>query len=231
MAVNLFADSLSRTWAPGDISTTDVFLSSLQAEYQIYHVAFSSCPLYEHLIARQKYLQSEMDTNWWDGKARLWTPFRSPFPRGGQDTGRGSDRSAGGSSVACSCLVRALAWLELSPSSTRTPYGNRRGSLHVQKVPQFTLGIRAGRDRVRASGVLVSALWYSLERGLTQPREVLMLPRTYRRITVGLTLHGRAGAFKWRSGSGSAMRIIALLFLQKRVTFLLTLDFCLWRVK
>lgn len=73
-AVNRFADSLSQTWDPGDMRATESLLSSLQREYRIDRIAFAHRPLNEHPVARRKHLSAEMNSDWGDGKARLWAP-------------------------------------------------------------------------------------------------------------------------------------------------------------
>lgn len=72
--MNKFADSLSRTWDPGDARATDVLLRSIQSEYGLSHVAFRSRPLGETLVARKKYLGTQMQEYWGDGRALLWNP-------------------------------------------------------------------------------------------------------------------------------------------------------------
>lgn len=73
-AVNKFADALSRTWDPGDARATDALVSSIQKEFGLSHVAFRTRPLGDTLIARKKYLATQMNEDWGDGKARLWNP-------------------------------------------------------------------------------------------------------------------------------------------------------------
>lgn len=73
-AVNRFADSLSRTWDPGDIEATESVVRDLVEEHGLDAVAFGARPFGERLAARRKYLDSEMEANWNDGRSRLFNP-------------------------------------------------------------------------------------------------------------------------------------------------------------
>ena len=46
-AVNRFADRLSRTWDPGDVTDTEELIASLRHEHHFDEVAFRSRPLNE----------------------------------------------------------------------------------------------------------------------------------------------------------------------------------------
>jgi hypothetical protein len=73
-AVNRFADSLSRQWDPGDVRATETLLCSLCDAYSPDAVVFPYRPIGEHPVARRKYLTTQMQENWGDGKCRLWNP-------------------------------------------------------------------------------------------------------------------------------------------------------------
>jgi hypothetical protein len=73
-AVNRLADSLSRQWDPGDVRATETLLSSLCDAYEPDAVVFPFRPIGEHPTARRKYLTTQMEENWGDGKCRLWNP-------------------------------------------------------------------------------------------------------------------------------------------------------------
>jgi hypothetical protein len=67
-AVNRFADSLSRQWDPGDVRATETLLRSLCDAYEPDAVVFPYRPIGEHPTARRKYLTTQMEENWGDGK-------------------------------------------------------------------------------------------------------------------------------------------------------------------
>jgi hypothetical protein len=73
-AVNRYADSLSRQWDPGDVCVTEELVQSLCDSYAPDAVVFPYRPVGEHPIARRKFLASQMDEDWGDGRARLWNP-------------------------------------------------------------------------------------------------------------------------------------------------------------
>ena len=73
-AVNRFADALSQTWDPGDVRATEQLLMSIQEEHQLDSVVFASRPLGETPVVRRKYLATQMEEDWGDGRARLWNP-------------------------------------------------------------------------------------------------------------------------------------------------------------
>jgi hypothetical protein len=73
-AVNRFADALSRQWDPGDVRATETLVRSLYDAYAPEAVVFPCRPTGEHLVARRKYLTSQMAEYWGDGKCRLWNP-------------------------------------------------------------------------------------------------------------------------------------------------------------
>lgn len=73
-AVNRFADALSRTWDPGDARATAELVQSVASEYRLDHVAFRERPLGETMVARHKYLVTQMEEDWGDGRSRLWNP-------------------------------------------------------------------------------------------------------------------------------------------------------------
>ena len=72
-AVNRFADTLSRTWDPRDARATDSLLHSIQNEYRLPR-GISRTAAGDTLIARKKYLLTQMDEDWGDGKSRLLNP-------------------------------------------------------------------------------------------------------------------------------------------------------------
>lgn len=73
-AVNRFADALSRTWDPGDIWATVSVTKSIRDQYALDAVAFGARPLGEPFIARQKYIATQLQEYWGDGRARLFNP-------------------------------------------------------------------------------------------------------------------------------------------------------------
>ena len=73
-AVNKFADSLSRTWDPGDVRVTEQVVHNLTNQYRLDHVAFRHRPLNEPMPVRWEYVSRELQSPWIDGRARLWTP-------------------------------------------------------------------------------------------------------------------------------------------------------------
>jgi hypothetical protein len=73
-AVNRYADALSRQWDPGDVRATDGLVRSLCSAYNPEAVVFPYRPTGEHPLTRRKYLTTQMQENWGDGKARLWNP-------------------------------------------------------------------------------------------------------------------------------------------------------------
>ena len=72
-AVNRYADSLSRTWDPGDVRATATLVRTAADAYSL-DQAFPFPPIGEHPIAREKHLRSQMTEDWGDGKARLFNP-------------------------------------------------------------------------------------------------------------------------------------------------------------
>lgn len=73
-AVNKFADSLSRTWDPGDVRATESLSRSVLEEFRLDRVAFRHRPMGETFAARCKYMETQMGEDWGDGLARLWNP-------------------------------------------------------------------------------------------------------------------------------------------------------------
>lgn len=92
-AVNRFADALSRTWDPGDIWATGAVISSVKEQYHLDTVAFGERPLGEPLAARRKFLATQMQEDWGDGRARLFNPPVDMMPlvvrKISQENGRG----------------------------------------------------------------------------------------------------------------------------------------------
>lgn len=73
-AVNRFADSLSRTWDPGDIQVSPRLSREIQVQYRLDPSAFFQRPLNEPRPARLKQIKAQMSAWWGDGRARLWNP-------------------------------------------------------------------------------------------------------------------------------------------------------------
>jgi hypothetical protein len=59
-ALNLYADSLSRQWDPGDVCDKEVLVRSLSNSYAPDAVVFPYRPIGEHPIARRKNLQTQI---------------------------------------------------------------------------------------------------------------------------------------------------------------------------
>lgn len=72
--VNRYADALSCTWDRENSRATGSLLASMQREYRVDHVVFSRRPLGETFVARKKYLSTQMEEFWGDGRARLCNP-------------------------------------------------------------------------------------------------------------------------------------------------------------
>lgn len=73
IAVNRFADALSRTWNPLDTEATASLLRSARDSYGLTPL----CPLPpigDHPIARRKQLVIQLQEDWGDGVARLYNP-------------------------------------------------------------------------------------------------------------------------------------------------------------
>lgn len=73
LAVNCFADALSRTLDPGDLRGTNKVVQSFPREYLVDKVMFWSRPMGE-TGARRKLLATQMAGNWGDGRVRLLNP-------------------------------------------------------------------------------------------------------------------------------------------------------------
>lgn len=67
-AANRFADSLSRTWDPGDARATEALLTSISHEYRLDRIVFAQRPQGEYIVARKKYLKTQMEEDWGTGK-------------------------------------------------------------------------------------------------------------------------------------------------------------------
>lgn len=73
-AVNRYADSLSRTWDPGDVRFSRLLLSSIQEHYQLDSATCLDHPMNETRPARLKQIHDQLRQHWGDGQARLWNP-------------------------------------------------------------------------------------------------------------------------------------------------------------
>ena len=160
-AVNKFADTLSRTWNPGDVRATDVLLRSIQTEYPLSHVVFRERPLRDSLVARKKYLLTQREEDWRDGKRPFVESAVRPSP--GDDTENCGGRwegGVGGAEVARASLVRALARLELSVGGT-APRGRRYASGRTRREEDRKLVRRRRGDSIGEewkTGIVTSLL-------------------------------------------------------------------------
>lgn len=75
-AVNRFADSISRTWDPGDLWVSRRIVKSIQEQHGLSKVLFARLPLNETYPSRMKHFSSQLQEYWGDGRARFWNaPF------------------------------------------------------------------------------------------------------------------------------------------------------------
>lgn len=73
-AVNKYADSLSRTWDPGDTQASEQLVKDICRQYHFDRPAFLMRPLNEPRPARVKQVCEQLQTFWGDGRSRLWNP-------------------------------------------------------------------------------------------------------------------------------------------------------------
>lgn len=67
-AVSRSADTLSRTWDPGDVGTTSGLIQSMQEGYGLHRVIFNGRLLGETMVTRMKYLCTQMQEDCGNGK-------------------------------------------------------------------------------------------------------------------------------------------------------------------
>ena len=73
--VNRFANTLSRTWDPGDARAIDDLLRSIMTDYRLEQVVFRDRPMGEMLVARKTFALTQMQEYWGIGEAGYGTPL------------------------------------------------------------------------------------------------------------------------------------------------------------
>lgn len=79
-AVNRFADSLPRTWAPGDVQASRQLVTSIRHRYQLSLDVFARFPMGETVPKRARQIRTELEKSWDDGCTRLWNTHADFLP-------------------------------------------------------------------------------------------------------------------------------------------------------